>query len=347
MAGSTPSSEFRVIVYAYDVSPFYQKLKSVLIHLRVSYLYVKVRPILPRPALSDELGITYRRIPVMFLDGQAYFDTSLCSKVLDQTFGGKPGRGTNLFSKEGPLQELLVGHWVDSSLFQLGVGHIPSSLNSSEFSKDRQGFFPGLSLDSKTLESDLPSVKSQLTYHLSKLESLLSRSKTGYLLDSEHPQYLDLGAYFPFNWIRSLGTNPEAFPPGTSPVPPPYPKVTEWMERVRRHLSSNESRVEVRVVKPDEAKSIILSHSSPSSSSSEPIVKEGWLRIGQEVMVTPTDSGRVPQAGRLISINDQETIISISLPTSSQGSATSILAHFPRSNFDVRPLVEGGRQSSL
>lgn len=42
----------------------------------------------PRPMLSEELNITYRKIPIIAIDGQFYIDTSLIPKALDETFGG-------------------------------------------------------------------------------------------------------------------------------------------------------------------------------------------------------------------------------------------------------------------
>jgi glutathione S-transferase len=52
-----------IILYGYRESPFYQKLLLVLLFKQLPYSIVKTGRMPPRLALSDDLGITYRRIP--------------------------------------------------------------------------------------------------------------------------------------------------------------------------------------------------------------------------------------------------------------------------------------------
>lgn len=59
--------------------------------------------------LSDDLGITYRRIPVLALDGQVYMDTTCIAQVLEDTFGGKPGHGPRLFLQAPAVQKRAAG----------------------------------------------------------------------------------------------------------------------------------------------------------------------------------------------------------------------------------------------
>lgn len=89
-------------------SPFYQKTLNLLAHYRVPYDIVKTGFMPPRPMLSDVLNITYRRIPVMALDGQVYIDTSIIAQVLEVTFGGKAGHGSRLLSQQHILQKKVV-----------------------------------------------------------------------------------------------------------------------------------------------------------------------------------------------------------------------------------------------
>lgn len=62
----------------------------------------------PRPMLSDELNISYRKIPVMALDGQMYIDTSIIAEVLEEKFGGKPGHGPKLLQHQSVLQRRIT-----------------------------------------------------------------------------------------------------------------------------------------------------------------------------------------------------------------------------------------------
>lgn len=101
-------SQKRVILYGYYASPFFLKTLNLLSHYRVEYDLVKTGFMPPRPMLSEELNITYRRIPIISIDGQFYLDTSLIAKVLDETFGGKPGHGPSLLQQQGILQRRLT-----------------------------------------------------------------------------------------------------------------------------------------------------------------------------------------------------------------------------------------------
>lgn len=103
------SNKPNVIVYGYSASPFYQKLLSLLAHYKVTFDICSTPPILPRPMLADELGITYRRIPILAIDGQLYFDTSLMVEVLEEHFADKSGHGHGLLTHQPELQKQLVG----------------------------------------------------------------------------------------------------------------------------------------------------------------------------------------------------------------------------------------------
>lgn len=77
----------RVILYGYRQSPFFRKTQMLLAHYGVPYDIVKTDMMPPRPMLSDDLSITYRRIPVLALDGELFIDTSSIARKLEEEFG--------------------------------------------------------------------------------------------------------------------------------------------------------------------------------------------------------------------------------------------------------------------
>lgn len=97
----------RVILYGYRQSPYYRKTQLLLAHYGVPYDTVKTDMMPPRPMLSDELGITYRRIPVLALDGELYIDTSAIARKLDETFGAG-GNAPSLLAVQPEMQRRLV-----------------------------------------------------------------------------------------------------------------------------------------------------------------------------------------------------------------------------------------------
>lgn len=54
-----------MIHHRYPLSPFAQKISFVLLFKKINYKLVDVSRAPPRPQLADELGIKYRRIPVL------------------------------------------------------------------------------------------------------------------------------------------------------------------------------------------------------------------------------------------------------------------------------------------
>ena len=96
-------------------------------------------PHLPRPEL-DLLGITYRRVPVMFIDGEAYFDTPLMAEVIEEKFSSRQGYAAiGLPEPASQSTRLLMSAFdlLGSKLFGACVGCLPEAvLGDKNFVKD-------------------------------------------------------------------------------------------------------------------------------------------------------------------------------------------------------------------
>uniref|UniRef100_A0A8H7XW10 GST N-terminal domain-containing protein n=1 Tax=Psilocybe cubensis TaxID=181762 RepID=A0A8H7XW10_PSICU len=68
-------SNENVIVYRYDTSPYSQKIDHVLALKNIPHEHVDVSMMLPRPEIADQLGINYRRIPILAIGNDVYCDT--------------------------------------------------------------------------------------------------------------------------------------------------------------------------------------------------------------------------------------------------------------------------------
>ncbi|EEB99074.1 hypothetical protein MPER_01308, partial [Moniliophthora perniciosa FA553] len=64
-----------VILYRYDGSPFSEKVDHVLLLKSVPHQTVHVSSALPRPEITNLLGIGYRRIPILAIDNDIYYST--------------------------------------------------------------------------------------------------------------------------------------------------------------------------------------------------------------------------------------------------------------------------------
>lgn len=115
-----------IILYGYPQSPFYQKLQLVLLFKQLPYSIVKVGRMPPRLALSDDLGITYRRIPVIAIGNDVYCDTSLAFLALDQLECPREGGQKESLSKSNYGAVLASSFfWSDRAIFKVAVAFLP------------------------------------------------------------------------------------------------------------------------------------------------------------------------------------------------------------------------------
>lgn len=135
-----------------DFSPYGQKIRLVLAAAGVQWLRVDQPVVLPRPDLTN-LGITYRRIPILAVGKDVYADTSLIVDKIVSTLGKIP---------TSPADKAYET-W-GNNLFQEVLSLIPMAALTPEFVKDRLPIFPGLNRpDIKTLRpSGLGSFKQRL-----------------------------------------------------------------------------------------------------------------------------------------------------------------------------------------
>ena len=99
--------------------------------------------VMPRPELSDLLGVTYRRIPVLAIGNDVYCDTSVIATALENRFPSSEGYGT-LFpprvgsdkADTGAVMAMMM-YWTDRTVFILGASSISFAKLPKSFVDDR------------------------------------------------------------------------------------------------------------------------------------------------------------------------------------------------------------------
>ena len=124
---------------------------------------VVVDQIPPRAELQ-QLGITYRRIPVMAIGNDLYFDTSLIVAELERRFGPEKGHPSLLMADKG-LQEAAVSFWNDRVFFLTAMTMIPKIALSPAVAKDRAEFLGDLDAIDR-IDENRPAGLSALRTHL-------------------------------------------------------------------------------------------------------------------------------------------------------------------------------------
>jgi hypothetical protein len=147
-------------------------------------------------------------------------------------------------------------------------------------------------------------------------------------------------AVWPLEWLTTL---PGALSSEISPIT--FPKTFSWISRFTALLPSPKT-IKIPTIKGPEAKERILAHhSSSTSSTGETGIKDGEVTYGEEVEVTPTDTGKNhPQRGRVREIGSERVVLEV-VPTGEYqgGIGKSIRVVFPRRGFSIKSVQAKGK----
>ena len=104
---------------------------------------MQVSMTLPRPDITDSLGINYRRIPILAIGNDVYCDTSLITPVLERQFSPQHGYPTIFpLRKDGTkadtgLAKAFTTFYVDRVLFTPAANNLPYNKFPKAFVEDR------------------------------------------------------------------------------------------------------------------------------------------------------------------------------------------------------------------
>ncbi|KAI0089151.1 hypothetical protein BDY19DRAFT_944425 [Irpex rosettiformis] len=325
-----------VILYIYHPSLFSRKAQNLLTIKKVPHLRVNVSPMLPRPEITDLLGIKYRRIPLLAIGNDVYCDTSLIGNALERRFPSSEEYGTLFPFRVGSqradtgLVKLLATYWTEKILFGLAVGSYSLDQLSPELLADRVQYL-GAAPDVEALKATQGPRTSTFASHLALIEEQLSDGRQ-WLLDTEVPGLVDIDVHFMVSWVqpesgvfRSLA---EIFDPTV------VPKTLEWLARVTEYLKQqNEKGVaSFSEISAEEAAKLIVAAPCEDEKSVGFVEVEArrlGVGLGDLVSVVPTDNAKIASVGRLVALNRNEVIIEVT------GSVGAIRLHFPRLEFSI------------
>ncbi|KAI0663275.1 hypothetical protein C8Q70DRAFT_907485 [Cubamyces menziesii] len=332
------TSKLPVVLYHYDASPFATKVKNLLTVKRIPHLRVEVTTTLPRPDLAERLGVTYRRIPVLAIGKDVYCDSSLIAAALERRFPPAAGHPTLFPARKGGgkadtgMIKALCMTYADRALFPLAAENLPYRKFTPEFVNDRSAWL-GKKIDPAALEANQPVVKSWLVSHLALLEEQLADGRE-WLMDTETPGLADLTVHFSWAWMQQFRSLRDLFDRAR------FPASIAWITRMSEYVAkagSQQKSVLDNISGAQAAEIICSSETEDPKIVGFDAVEAARLGLKQYqyVFVTPSDNGKIPTVGRLISLNHDEVAIE------TQGSAGTVYCHFPRLNFVVKPEAAG------
>ncbi|KAJ6552750.1 hypothetical protein B0H19DRAFT_1377580 [Mycena capillaripes] len=319
-----------VVLYRYDTSPFSHKIDHVLLLKNIPHEKVNVSNMLPRPEITDLLGVRYRLMPLLAIGNDIYCDTGLITSALERRFPASQGYGTIFPNrKQGGgvdtgLITVFTRYWIESVVFFLGVWILDWEKFPPAFVKDRESEkqILGKPIDMEAIAAGRGRNVSILSTQLSLIEEQLSDGRE-WIFDTEQPSLADISVHFILAYLKRIPAAESLFDPATCP------KSLEWFAGMTGHLDHlKQSQPPVSQVTGEEAAARIAAASFEPYSVVGFDVCEGdrlGLKAGDEVSVGRDDSGPdFGTVGKLVTLNKEEFVIETKKP---------IRCHFPRIGF--------------
>ncbi|KAJ4478026.1 hypothetical protein J3R30DRAFT_3478351 [Lentinula aciculospora] len=323
-----------VILYRYDASPFSVKIDNVLLLKNIPHSTVKVANMLPRPEITDFLGLTYRRIPILAIGNDIYCDTSLIVAALERRFPTSYGFGT-IFppkkhggSRDTGLLKAFTQHYADTVLFNLGPVLLPWNRFPESFLKDRRTLAPNFNV--QVMMDSQGKVMNALSAHLALVEDQLQDGRE-WLFDTELPSLADIGIHFTYNWLRGFPNTKSLFDERNNPY------ALKWLDRLNKFIETTRKDFPSRIALtgPDAANLIANSPYEPYDVVGFNAPEAARVNIveGQMVNVVPDDTGtQFATTGKLVGFNHEEIVIE----TKGTMSNAIFRCHFPRIGFTLK-----------
>ena len=305
----------QLILHHYDTSPFSEKIRAILSFKDVPWTSVEVPSMMPKP---DVVALTggYRRTPILQIGAHIYCDTSLIAEVLER-LAPSPA----IFPPESAGNARFFAQWADTTLFWTvvayvfqpeGAAHILSHLSPEEkqrFAVDRASFRgrqPRMSAADAT---------AALLIYLRRLETMLIDDRVWLLGYSA--SIADFSIYHCLWFVRRAG------PLGT--VIDDFPNVAGWYQRMRAL---------VQPAHADMTSEAALRHASdeePQELESDFYTDTHGIALGEQVTITPMDTGCDPVQGELvIAMRDELAVRRF------DDRVGELIVHFPRIGFEMK-----------
>jgi glutathione S-transferase len=314
-----------IYLHHYPVSPFAQKVRSILGYKQLAWKSVFQPMVMPKPDMAALTG-GYRRIPILQIGNHIVCDTALIADVLEHLAPEK-----TLYSAGQKGMARTMAQWADNMLFPVAMaynfqpagathvfaGQSPEALKA--FAADRQAMRGGAA---RMAPGDAtPAYKS----YLRRISSMLQGQQ--FLLGNE-PSIADFAVYHPLWFTRNI-VAPIAH------ILDATPEVLHWMDRMAGFGDG-------QVSKSNATESIAASLNftatpelfSTRQGEKEVFQDEHGVALGSQVSITAESFGLESTQGTLVAAT--RTRYSLERRDDRAG---RVLVHFPRIGYSLKPVT--------
>lgn len=301
-----------LILHHYPMSPFSQKVRTMLGYAQLRWLSVSVREMPPRPLLLPLAG-GYRKIPVAQCGADVFCD----SRVIAEEIAARCGKPALVLAGNTPAQqafatradlEMFFACLIASGSLALGRKVLASMslLDIGRFFADRAR----MGRTAKVRVAGLREAKPMVREHLAQMESLLTHN----FLFGDEPVHADFSAWHSLWFMRDLAE---------SALPEAYPRVMDWMARMRAFGEGDPSPMS------GEQAVHIARNATPREIAAE---HRRDKRVGKPVSIAPADYGRDPSEGTLAGVTPTRFILARETQE-----AGVVHVHFPQAGYVLNP----------
>ncbi|KAK3680049.1 hypothetical protein LTR78_000426 [Recurvomyces mirabilis] len=297
-----------IIAWDYQFAPNAQKSRNYLYASSTPFKICEQPFVIPRPILQD-LGITYRRVPVLSIGKDVFCDNTSFIDAMQQLLGSK---GLKKAASDRAWEA-----W-GYRTFWICLPCVPAELITEDLGKDRKDLFPVFARkDFATLRQN----------GLSELRSLLDTAEHEFLsgnkpyINGQDLSLADIHANWMIKWaFATIGVAKEAGFDKSS-----YPKTHAWCEATPTH--DDEIQKDAFLSAEEASKQILGSEYALSDigvDSTDPLGFKG----GEDVAIEMTDAtpGYCPQNGKLVGLSKSRIVVQVK---------NGLRVHFPRIGYVV------------
>lgn len=299
-----------LILHHYPMSPFSQKIRTMLGYANVQWLSVITREMPPRPLLERLTG-GYRKIPVAQIGADIFCDTRTIAAEIAR-MAGRPELALENCSADAQAYVKKVDLQVFFACLTVsGTGTLLRKVRQSMSWPDIARFaWDRINIGRKAAVRTVPPNKAR-TYvqaHLADVEQRLTQD----FLFGAHPTHADFSTWHSLWFVRELAE---------SPLVNTYPRTMAWMDRMKAfgegHSQPLTAEQALEVARNATPRAI------PPEFTTDPM-------IGKLVRIAPSDYGQVPAEGVLVGVTPSQWILA-----REEAGLGTLHVHFPRDGFLV------------